>query len=667
MDIKDKISSLRQELHEYNYQYYVLDNPAISDYKFDLKLKELQDLENNHPEFYDSNSPTLRVGGTVTKEFQSSIHNNPMFSLDNSYSINELKDWEKRLRKFIDQAIEYTCELKFDGVSINLLYEEGKLIRAVTRGDGIQGDDVTVNVKTIPTVPLVLKGNYPNRFEARGEIVMPLEGLKKLNKERVSNDEEPFKNTRNTASGSLKLQDSHEVSKRPLECLLYSIKIENNSTLDSQFDVLNKAKGWGFNVSKNYTIAKSIDKVHEFVNYWEKNRNELPYDIDGIVIKVNNFLQQEILGYTSKFPRWAIAYKFKPDQAQTKLLSISYQVGRTGSITPVANLTPVELAGTVVKRASLHNSDFINKMDLRINDFVYLEKGGDIIPKIVGIVKEKRTNDSTPINYISSCPECKSPLVKNEGEANHYCMNKNHCSPQIIGRIQHFISRKAMDIDGLGDETVALLVNSGIIKDYSDLYKLKIQDVIGLERMAEKSSINLVDGIKKSLDIPFERVLYALGIRYIGSTVAKTLARYYMNIDRLISSNSIELESVDEIGEKIASSVIEFFSDKKNIEMINTLKSYGLQFKLVDNNNEDTSEILIGKSVVISGVFDNYSRDELKKLIEINGGKTSSSISKKTSFILAGSNIGPSKKQKAEALDIKIINEEEFIKIIYTT
>ena len=667
MDIKDKISSLRQELHEYNYQYYVLDNPAISDYKFDLKLKELQDLENNHPEFYDSNSPTLRVGGTVTKEFQSSIHNNPMFSLDNSYSIDELKDWEKRLRKFIDQAIEYTCELKFDGVSINLLYEEGKLIRAVTRGDGIQGDDVTVNVKTIPTVPLVLKGNYPNRFEARGEIVMPLEGLKKLNKERVSNDEEPFKNTRNTASGSLKLQDSHEVSKRPLECLLYSIKIENNSTLDSQFDVLNKAKGWGFNVSKNYTIAKSIDKVHEFVNYWEKNRNELPYDIDGIVIKVNNFLQQEILGYTSKFPRWAIAYKFKPDQAQTKLLSISYQVGRTGSITPVANLTPVELAGTVVKRASLHNSDFINKMDLRINDFVYLEKGGDIIPKIVGIVKEKRRNDSTPINYISSCPECKSPLVKNEGEANHYCMNKNHCSPQIIGRIQHFISRKAMDIDGLGDETVALLVNSGIIKDYSDLYKLKIQDVIGLERMAEKSSINLVDGIKKSLDIPFERVLYALGIRYIGSTVAKTLARYYMNIDRLISSNSIELESVDEIGEKIASSVIEFFSDKKNIEMINTLKSYGLQFKLVDNNNEDTSEILIGKSVVISGVFDNYSRDELKKLIEINGGKTSSSISKKTSFILAGSNIGPSKKQKAEALDIKIINEEEFIKIIYTT
>lgn len=667
MDIKDKISSLRQELHEYNYQYYVLDNPAISDYKFDLKLKELQDLENNHPEFYDSNSPTLRVGGTVTKEFQSSIHNNPMFSLDNSYSIDELKDWEKRLRKFIDQAIEYTCELKFDGVSINLLYEEGKLIRAVTRGDGIQGDDVTVNVKTIPTVPLVLKGNYPNRFEARGEIVMPLEGLKKLNKERVSNDEEPFKNTRNTASGSLKLQDSHEVSKRPLECLLYSIKIENNSTLDSQFDVLNKAKGWGFNVSKNYTIAKSIDKVHEFVNYWEKNRNELPYDIDGIVIKVNNFLQQEILGYTSKFPRWAIAYKFKPDQAQTKLLSISYQVGRTGSITPVANLTPVELAGTVVKRASLHNSDFINKMDLRINDFVYLEKGGDIIPKIVGIVKEKRRNDSTPINYISSCPECKSPLVKNEGEANHYCMNKNHCSPQIIGRIQHFISRKAMDIDGLGDETVALLVNSGIIKDYSDLYKLKIQDVIGLERMAEKSSINLVDGIKKSLDIPFERVLYALGIRHIGSTVAKTLARHYMNIDRLISSNSIELESVDEIGEKIASSVIEFFSDKKNIEMINTLKSYGLQFKLVDNNNEDTSEILIGKSVVISGVFDNYSRDELKKLIEINGGKTSSSISKKTSFILAGSNMGPSKKQKAEALDIKIINEEEFIKIIYTT
>ena len=666
MDIKDKINSLRKELHEYNYQYYVLDNPDISDYEFDLKLKELQDLENNHPEFYDSNSPTLRVGGTVTKEFQSSTHNNPMFSLDNSYSIDELKDWEKRLRKFIDQEIEYTCELKFDGVSINLLYEEGKLIRAVTRGDGIQGDDVTVNVKTIPTVPLVLKGNYPNRFEARGEIVMPLEGLRKLNKERVSNDEEPFKNTRNTASGSLKLQDSHEVSKRPLECLLYSIKVDNNSTLDSQFDVLNKAKGWGFNVSKNYTIAKSIDKVHEFVNYWGKNRNELPYDIDGIVIKVNNFLQQEILGYTSKFPRWAIAYKFKPDQAQTKLLSISYQVGRTGSITPVANLASVELAGTVVKRASLHNSDFINKMDLRINDFVYLEKGGDIIPKIVGIVKEKRANDSTPINYISSCPECKSSLVKNQGEANHYCMNKNHCSPQIIGRIQHFISRKAMDIDGLGDETVALLVNSGIIKDYSDLYKLKIQDVIGLERMAEKSSKNLIDGIKQSLTIPFERVLYALGIRHVGATVAKTLARHYKSIDSLMLADVLELESVDEIGEKIASSVKEFFNDKEALEIINTLKLHGLQFEIIENNNEQLSEKLINKSIVISGVFEKYSRDELKKLIELNGGKISSSISKNTSFVLAGENMGPSKKQKAEELGVKIVSEEDFVKIIYS-
>ncbi len=666
MDIKDKISSLRQELHEYNYQYYVLDNSTISDYEFDLKLKELLGLEKNYPEYYDPSSPTLRVGGGITKEFQASIHNKPMFSLDNSYSIDELKDWEKRIRKYIDQSVEYTCELKFDGVSINLLYEEGKLVKAVTRGDGIQGDDITVNVKTIPTVPLVLKDDYPIRFEARGEIVMPLEGLKKLNKERMANGEEPFKNTRNTASGSLKLQDSYEVSKRPLKCLLYSVKEENSSTLDSQFDVLNKAKGWGFNVSNNYTLAKSIDEVYEFARYWEENRHELPYDIDGIVIKVNNFLQQEILGYTSKFPRWAIAYKFKPDQALTKLLSISYQVGRTGSITPVANLKPIELAGTVVKRASLHNSDFINKMDLRINDFVYLEKGGDIIPKIVGIVKDKRENASIPLEYISNCPECKSLLVKNEGEANHYCMNKNHCSPQIIGRIQHFISRKAMDIDGLGDETVALLVNSGIIKDYSDLYKLKIQDVIGLERMAEKSSINLVDGIKKSLDIPFERVLYALGIRHVGSTVAKTLARHYKNIDRLISSNSIELESVDEIGEKIASSVIEFFSDKENIDMINTLKSYGLQFKLIDNNNEHSSEKLTGKSIIVSGVFDKYSRDEFKKLIELNGGKVSSSISKNTSFILAGSNMGPSKKQKAEALGIKIIGEEEFIKIIYS-
>lgn len=666
MDIKDKISSLRQELHEYNYQYYVLDNPTISDYEFDLKLKELLDLEKNHPEYYDPSSPTLRVGGGITKEFQASIHNKPMFSLDNSYSIDELRDWEKRIKKYIDQSVEYTCELKFDGVSINLLYEEGKLVKAVTRGDGIQGDDITVNVKTIPTVPLILKDDYPTRFEARGEIVMPLEGLKKLNKERMTNGEEPFKNTRNTASGSLKMQDSYEVSKRPLKCLFYSVKEENNNTLDSQFDVLNKAKGWGFNVSNNYTLAKSIDEVYKFARYWEENRHELPYDIDGIVIKVNNFLQQEILGYTSKFPRWAIAYKFKPDQALTKLLSISYQVGRTGSITPVANLKPIELAGTVVKRASLHNSDFISKMDLRNNDHVYLEKGGDIIPKIVGIVKDKRENDSTPINYISSCPECKSPLVKNEGEANHYCMNKNSCSPQIIGRIQHFISRKAMDIDGLGAETVALLVNSEIIRNYSDLYSLSVNDVINLERMAEKSSKNLIDGIKESLNIPFERVLYALGIRHVGYTVAKTLARHYKNIDSLILADVLELESVDEIGEKIASSLKEFFNDKENLEIINTLKSYGLQFKLVENNNEQSSDILIGKLIVVSGVFEKYSRDELKKLIEINGGKVSSSISKNTSFILAGENMGPSKKQKAEELGVKIIGEEEFIKIIYS-
>ena len=666
MDIKDKISSLRQELHEYNYQYYVLDNPTISDYEFDLKLKELLDLEKNHPEYYDPSSPTLRVGGGITKEFQASIHNKPMFSLDNSYSIDELRDWEKRIKKYIDQSVEYTCELKFDGVSINLLYEEGKLVKAVTRGDGIQGDDITVNVKTIPTVPLILKDDYPTRFEARGEIVMPLEGLKKLNKERMANGEEPFKNTRNTASGSLKMQDSYEVSKRPLKCLFYSVKEENNNTLDSQFDVLNKAKGWGFNVSNNYTLAKSIDEVYKFARYWEENRHELPYDIDGIVIKVNNFLQQEILGYTSKFPRWAIAYKFKPDQALTKLLSISYQVGRTGSITPVANLKPIELAGTVVKRASLHNSDFISKMDLRNNDHVYLEKGGDIIPKIVGIVKDKRENDSTPINYISSCPECKSPLVKNEGEANHYCMNKNSCSPQIIGRIQHFISRKAMDIDGLGAETVALLVNSEIIRNYSDLYSLSVNDVINLERMAEKSSKNLIDGIKESLNIPFERVLYALGIRHVGYTVAKTLARHYKNIDSLILADVLELESVDEIGEKIASSLKEFFNDKENLEIINTLKSYGLQFKLVENNNEQSSDILIGKLIVVSGVFEKYSRDELKKLIEINGGKVSSSISKNTSFILAGEKMGPSKKQKAEELGVKIIGEEEFIKIIYS-
>ena len=666
MDVNAKINSLREELHEYNYQYYVLDNPIISDYEFDLKLKELQRLENDYPELHDSNSPTLRVGGEVTKEFESSIHVNPMFSLDNSYSIDELKDWEKRIRKYVDESIEYTCELKFDGVSINLLYENGKLIRAVTRGDGIQGDDVTVNVKTIPTVPLVLKGDYPKKFEARGEIVMPIEGLKKLNQERIANNEDPFKNTRNTASGSLKLQDSNQVSKRPLECLLYSIKEENDTSLNSQYDALNKASQWGFNISKHYNLSNSIDQVYDFVKLWEENRHKLPYDIDGIVIKVNNFIQQKALGYTSKFPRWAIAYKFKPDQALTKLLSISYQVGRTGAITPVANLKPIELAGTVVKRASLHNSDFISKMDLRINDYVYLEKGGDIIPKIVGIDKEKRDFNSSTLEYISTCPKCNSQLIKNEGEANHYCMNSSFCSPQIIGRIQHFISRKAMDIDGLGAETVALLVNSNIIRNYSDLYSLSVDDVIHLERMAEKSSKNLIDGIKQSLTIPFERVLYALGIRHVGATVAKTLARHYKNIDSLMLADVLELESVDEIGEKIASSVKEFFNDKEALEIINTLKLHGLQFEIIENNNEQLSEKLINKSIVISGVFEKYSRDELKKIIELNGGKTSSSISKNTSFILAGENMGPSKKQKAEELGVKIISEEDFVKIIYS-
>ena len=665
MNISEKIFSLRKKLHDHNYRYYILDDPLISDYKYDLMLKELQDLESKYPEFYDSNSPTLRVGGGITKEFQTSIHKSPMYSLDNSYSIDELKDWENRIRKFVDGPIQYTCELKFDGASINLSYDNGKLIKAVTRGDGVQGDDVTVNIKTIPTVPLVLKGDYPEKFEARGEIVIPVEGLKKLNKERIANDEEPFKNTRNTASGSLKLQDSNIVSKRPLECLFYSIKEEGN-IMNSQFDVLNSAKKWGFNVSNNYILCNTIDEVYDFVKKWEEDRNILPYDIDGIVIKVNSFDQQNKLGYTSKFPRWAIAYKFKPDQAITQLLSVSYQVGRTGAITPVANLKPVNLAGTIVKRASLHNSDFIEKMDLRINDYVYLEKGGDIIPKIVEIDRDKRLHGSNKLEYISECPECDADLIKNPGEANHYCPNKNYCSTQIIGRIQHFISRKAMDIDGLGSETVALLVNSGIINNYSDLYKIKVEDIINLERMAEKSSKNLVDGIKNSTIIPFERVLYALGIRYVGSTVAKTLARHYKSIDRLILSDLEELESVDEIGEKIAASVVEFFNDHENIEIINSLKSYGLQFEMVESENNLLSEKLADKSIVVSGVFEKYSRDEIKKLIELNGGKTSSSVSKNTSFILAGENMGPSKKQKAEELGVKIISEEDFVKIIYS-
>ncbi len=662
MNAKEQIISLRSELHKLNYNYYVLDDSSVSDYDFDLRLKELKKLEDLHPEFYDSNSPTVRVGGDITKNFATIVHNSPMYSLDNSYSIEDLYDWEKRIKKIIEDNIEYTCELKYDGASISLSYIDGKFVKAITRGDGIQGDDVTPNIKTIPTVPLVLQGDFIKNFDIRGEIVMPIEGFKKLNSERVSNGEEPFKNPRNTASGSLKLQDSKEVSKRPLECLLYSI-VESSGIIKSQYESLEIAKNLGFNVSNEIKLAKSIEEVFEFIKYWEINRNNLPFEIDGVVIKVNDTNQQNELGFTSKFPRWAISYKFKPEQSSTILKNISYQVGRTGSITPVANFEPIDLAGTIVKRASLHNSDFINKMDIRINDTVFVEKGGDIIPKIVKVDLSKRSVSSEKTIYINHCPECNSELKRNEDEANHYCLNYNFCQPQVSGRIQHFISRKAMDIDGLGAETVNLLVEHNLIKNYSDLYRLKTEDIIGLERMAKKSSENLISGVLLSKEISFDRVLYGLGIRHVGVTVAKKLAYNYNNIDALMCASYEDLETVDEIGGKIAESVINFFAAQENIMIINDLKFYGLNFQ-ISSSKIIKSDKLLGSMFVVSGVFSQFSRDELKLEIEKNGGKVKSSISTKTSYVIAGDNMGPSKRLKAESLNVAIISEEDFVKMI---
>ncbi|HEY5689615.1 MAG TPA: NAD-dependent DNA ligase LigA [Yeosuana sp.] len=660
MTIEEQIKKLRKELSEHNYNYYVLDNPTISDYEFDIKLKELQSLEAKYPEFYDANSPTQRVGGEITKNFETVPHEFRMYSLDNSYSKEDLNDWEARIKKLIDGNIEYTCELKYDGASISLTYEKGLLVRALTRGDGFQGDNVTANVKTIKSVPLKLKGDFPQKFDIRGEIVLPFAGFNKMNEERIEIGEEPFRNPRNTASGSLKLQDSSEVAKRPLDCLLYHI-IGANLNLKTQFEGLEKARQWGFKVPNAAKLLSSLDEVFEFINYWDVHRHDLPYETDGVVIKVNSLAQQEELGYTAKSPRWAMAYKFKAEQVSTKLNSISYQVGRTGAITPVANLEPVELAGTIVKRASLHNADQIEKLDVRVGDEVFVEKGGEIIPKIIAVDLSKRQSDSKRTVYITHCPECHTELVRQEGEAQHYCPNYNGCKPQIIGRIQHFISRKAMDIEGLGGETVALLVNAGLINNYSDLYELTKEQVIPLERMAEKSADNLVEGINKSRSIPFERVLYALGIRYVGETVAKKLAKHYKSIEALSKATEDDLVNVDEIGVKIAESVQEFFKSDANITIIDRLKQYGLQLEISAEQLEGQSDKLKGEIIVISGVFETLSRDELKKLIEDNGGKVSSSISSKTSFIVAGDNMGPSKKLKAEKLHIPLITEHEFL------
>ncbi len=662
MSVIETIQSLRAELNQHNHNYYVLDNPTISDFDFDSKLKQLQDLEVAHPEFFDENSPTQRVGGTITKNFNTVEHEFRMYSLDNSYSKEDLLDWQTRCQKILgDVPLEFTCELKYDGASISITYENGKLVKAVTRGDGFKGDDVTQNIKTIKSVPLQLQDGFPDKFDIRGEIILPFEGFEKMNQELIEIGETPYSNPRNTASGSLKLQDSSEVAKRPLECLLYGM-IGFNLPIQSQFNSLELARQLGFKVPSESKLAKNIDEVFEFIEYWDKNRHNLPYETDGVVVKINNIHFQEELGYTAKSPRWAMAYKFKAEQVSTVLHSISYQVGRTGAITPVANLEPVQLAGTIVKRASLHNADQIAKLDIRVNDEVFVEKGGEIIPKIIGVAN--RGNQENPTIYITHCPECNTQLTRSEGEANHYCPNFYGCPPQIIGRIQHFISRKAMDIEGLGGETVALLFHAGLVQNYADLYNLKKEQVVVLDRMADKSAANLIQGVEKSKEITFDRVLYALGIRYVGETVAKKLAKHYKNIDNLAQADLLDLVTVDEIGERIAQSVMDFFQNQENIDIINRLKSVGIQFELQEVSTS-VSALLSGQVFVVSGVFEVYSRDELKKAIEDNGGKVGSSISAKTNFVIAGANMGPAKLDKANQLKIPIIDEFQFQKMIH--
>jgi len=667
MNSQEKINQLREELRQHNHDYYVLDNAVISDYEFDMKLKELLDLEAKHPEFYDDNSPTLRVGGGITKKFDTIKHRYRMYSLDNSYSKEDLLDWEIRIQKILDSdEISYTCELKYDGASINITYTNGKLVRAVTRGDGFEGDDVTTNIKTIKSVPLQLKGDYPQDFDIRGEIILPIAGFHKMNEVRIENGEDPYMNPRNTASGSLKLQDSSETASRPLECYLYSFKIKDtgNTKIETQYDSLQNARDYGFKVPDHAKEVTSIDGILEYVNHWENARHELPFEIDGVVIKVNDFFQQEELGYTAKAPRWAMSYKFKAEQVSTTLESISYQVGRTGAITPVANLSPVLLAGTTVKRASLHNADQIVKLDIRINDHVYVEKGGEIIPKIVGVDTTKRNENSVVTTYATHCPECETELDRTEGDAKHYCPNEFGCAPQVVGRIQHYISRKALDIEGLGGETVALLYKEGLLTTYADLYDLELAQIIPLERMAEKSAQNLIDGVLASKNAPFEKVLFGLGIRFVGSTVAKKLAKHYKNVWNLANATQEELEGVDEIGVRIAQSVVAFFIDVKNLQVLERLQLAGIQLAINEDDQQLSSTVLEGKSFLFTGKLTQFTRDDAKEMVEQNAGKTISGVSKKLDYLVVGEKAG-SKLKKAEAIGtVTILTETEFLELI---
>ncbi len=662
-EAKNRIQILCTEIEKHNHLYYVLAQPVISDFEYDLLLQELIALENQYPEFIDSNSPSQRVGSDLNNDFVQIEHKYRMLSLGNTYSSEDLEDFNTRISKVIGDDFEYVCELKYDGAAINLNYENGKLVYAVTRGDGTKGDDVTNNVKTIKSIPLILHGNdWPKHFEIRGEIFMTHAGFKKMNEDRIENGLEPFANPRNSASGTLKMLNSAEVAKRPLDCYLYYIT-GDQLPFGTHFENLKKAKEWGFKIPEIVEIKKDIKDVIQFIEYWEEERQKLPFDIDGIVIKVNALNHQTQLGFTAKSPRWAISYKFKAEQVATRLLSVDFQVGRTGAITPVANLEPVQLAGTTVKRASLHNADQINMLDIRVGDMVYVEKGGEIIPKIVGVDKAAREVDSTPFKYIAFCPECNTPLERQEGEAAHYCPNETGCPPQLKGKIEHFVGRKAMNIDGLGEETVELLFNEGLIKNIADLYKLTYNDLIKLDRFAEKSSSNIIAGLEASKQVPFQKVLFAMGIRYIGETVAKKLANYFKSMDNLLNATFEELIEVDEIGERIANGFLSYAANPLNIDIINQLKSHGLQFEL-DLSDEDISEKLAGLSIVISGTFEKHSRDQLKEMIEKNGGKNLGSISAKTSYLLAGDKIGPAKLQKAEKLNIPIISEDDFLAML---
>lgn len=665
IDAKKRIKELTLQLQDYNYNYYVLDNSLITDFEFDTLLKELQDLEEKYPEFASENSPTKRVGGDVTKKFEQVIHKYPMLSLSNSYSKEDIIDFETKIKKLTNDEIEYVCELKYDGVAIGIQYVNGVFHQAVTRGDGTKGENVSTNVKTIKTIPLKLRGDFPKDFEIRGEIFFPLENFERLNKSREENDEPLYANPRNTASGTLKSLDSSIAAERGLDCYLYGI-YGDNIEIDNHYELVKKAKDWGFKIplEENNYIKKtsSIEGILEFIDYWAEERKNLLFEIDGVVIKVNHYDNQNRLGYTAKSPRWAIAYKFKAERVSTILEKITYQVGRTGAITPVANLTPVQLGGTTVKRASLHNADIIEKLEVREGDTIFVEKGGEIIPKIVGIDFDKRPTNSIPFQYITNCPECNAPLERQEGEANHYCVNENGCTTQIKGKIQHFIARKAMNIDGLGTETIVVLYDNGLIKNISDLYSLHYDELIGLDRMAEKSVNNMLDGIETSKKIPFEKVLFALGIRFVGDTVAKKLARNFKTIDNIISASFESLIEVDEIGDRIAQSLINFFAKQENQLIVEKLKQKDLKFEVEEV--EGATNTLEGMIFVVSGVFNLFSRDELKKSIDKNGGKVSSSISSKTSYLVAGDNMGPTKLKKAEKLEVKIISEEEYIKLI---